>query len=349
MGKEEKVILVSYFTLLLIGLVLMFELSELEGRLFHRQLAWAVLGITAMFWIWRADDGWILDGKVVWMLYLLSIIFLVLVFTPIGMEINGSRRWIKVGPAGLQPSEFAKILILPLISWVLSRKGRGEGIGPAILGFSLVIPVVLLIEAEPDFGFAFLIILVFCAMSFAAGIGTKPLLGFATAMVFIFSLSFLISGRIDRIFGFVNGTSYHVVQARTAVGSGGLEGWGIGDSWCKYHFIPYPYSDSIFSIIGEEFGFIGSMAIVLLYWLLSSAGFSIALMEEGERRILGVGISFAIGVQAILAMGIGCGVLPPKGLCLPLISYGGSSLLSTSMGIGILLSISRGLREWGTG
>jgi cell division protein FtsW len=344
--KEEKLILISYFTLLLIGLVLMFELSELDGKLFHRQLAWAMLGITAMFWIWRADDGWILDGKVVWMLYLLSIFSLVLVFTPIGMEINGSRRWIKLGPAGLQPSEFAKIFVLPLISRALSRRGWGEGAGPVILGFSLLLPALLLIGAEPDFGFAILIIAVFFAMSFAAGVGTKPLLGFAIAVVFILSLSLLISGKIDRILGFISGTSYHVVQARTAVGSGGLEGCGIGDSWYKYHFIPYPYSDSIFSIIGEEFGFIGSVAVILLYWLLSGAGFSIALMEEGERRILGVGLSFAIGFQAFLAMGVGCGALPPKGLCLPLISYGGSSLLATSMAIGILLSISRGLRGW---
>lgn len=344
MNREEKLLLISYSLLLLIGLGLMleFSLSGVKKGIFERQASWAMLGIMAMLWIWRTDEEWVLGDRMVWILYLLSIVGLLLVFTPLGVEINRARRWIWIGPIHFQPSEFVKFFVLPSISKVLSESRGDGGLGTTILGLILLAPVIALVGAEPDIGFILMILLVFCAMSFVAGISVRNLLLLVLVTISISSFLLLLHpDRIGRITDFIRGSSYHVDRARMAVGSGGLDGVGIGDSWFKYRILPYPYSDSVFSILAEEFGFIGIVAVVLLYLVMVRTGFSIALAQEGFRRILGVGISSTIGIQVLLSMGIGCGILPPKGLTLPFISCGGSSLLSTSMAIGILLSISR--------
>ena len=279
-------------------------------------------------------------------LLLVTLFLLLLVFIPgIGIAALGAHRWINFGFFVFQPAELAKLsLIIYLAAWFsYPEKGR-------ILPFLFLLGLVIgLVVAEPDLGTAFIILMIALTMYFFSG---APLWQFALLIpvlaTSVGALAVFSPYRLRRITTFFNseidplGASYQIRQVLLALGSGGLWGLGLGKSRQKYEYLPEANTDSIFAIIGEEIGFIGAAAVIFLFLFLVWRGFRIARRAPDTfGKLLALGISSWIGLQALVNLGAMVALIPLTGVPLPLISYGGSSLILMLFGIGILLNISR--------
>ncbi len=308
------------------------------------QVRWLVVGGIFLFILSRFDYHRFLP-LVLWIL-LGALLLLIAVFIPgIGVAAKGARRWIDLGGGVFQPAEFAKLaLALYLSAWFANReKGRT---GAFLL---LLFMVVGLVVAEPDLGTAMIILGMSVCLYFISG---APLWQFGL-LVPALGLSVLILAvtspyRFDRIQTFLNpdrdplGASYQIRQILLALGSGGWTGIGVGQSRQKYEYLPEANTDSIFAIVGEELGFVGASAIVLLFLCLIWRGFRIAKRAPDLfGRYLAAGISSWIGVQVGINLAANVALVPLTGIPLPLVSYGGSSLVVTLCALGILLNISR--------
>jgi cell division protein FtsW len=283
------------------------------------------------------------------------IILLTLLLLPPLIEtglVHHSRRWFRFGAMGFQPSEFAKIVILVYLAAILTKKGEGindfyRGFLPPFLVVSLVSFLVFL---EPDFSTAFILFFIALIMFFIAGIRALSLV--SLVFVSIPALLLMIGGkgyRRERITGFLNpwadptDKGYQIIQSFKAFAFGGLTGVGLGNSTQKIRHLPIPHTDYIFAIIAEEIGFIGVLGVVFLYMIIAYRGFRIALAQRDSfYYYLAFGITSLIVWEAVLNIAVVTGLMPSTGISLPFLSYGGSSLLTKSILIGILLSISRG-------
>jgi cell division protein FtsW len=357
-AKIDRYILISVGLLLAIGILMVYSSSnafsrDQNGDSLHylkRQLLWCCLGITLM--LCAMIPSCEMYESFAWLLLGISAILLVLVYIPnIGIKINGSRRWIKIGNLTFQPVEFAKLAIIIYIARFLNRKTDDvktfkKGILPVLLIVSLFIG---LIGLQPDFGSVILIVILTFLLLFVGGAKIRHL-----TAIGVVGLVFIVLGvigaryRMTRILTFLNpwsdpeGAGYHTIQSYLALGSGGIWGTGIGGGIQKLHYLPTPHTDSIFSVIGEELGFIGTALVTVLYMVIVWRGIVIALKTEDRfASFLAVGISGLIGFQALINIGVATGTLPSKGITLPFISSGGSSLIVCLMSIGILLNISR--------
>jgi len=283
---------------------------------------------------------------------LVSFLMLVLVLTPgIGKEIAGARRWFRFLGYSFQPSEFAQLAIIIYTASFLSREDKN--IKDLFFGFAPMMMIlgvfVLLILAQPDLGTAVSISVVVMVMLFIGGIrfshlGTIILLAIPALYLLVFSVPY----RKRRIVSFLNpwmdpqGIGFQLVQSQLALGSGGIFGVGLGQGRQKLFYLPAAHTDFIFSIIGEELGLIGTLAVVILFILLIWAAARIAIKaSEGFGHYLSVGIITLIAFKAIVNIGVSIGSLPTKGLPLPFVSYGGTSLVFNMIGLGLLLNISR--------
>ncbi len=286
-------------------------------------------------------------------LFLISLIFLILVFIPgVGTKVYGASRWIQLGHLSFQPSEMAKIAtILYLAAWFESKGKRRigdffEGVAPflgilGILGF--------LILKQPDTGTLGLIILVSGIIYFVSGAKISHTLALVfTALVGLWMLIKLAPYRMNRFLVFLNpeldprGIGYQINQALLAVGSGGIFGIGLGHSRQKFNYLPEPVGDSIFAIIGEELGIIGAGTVVLLFVILAFRGFRIARNSPDDfGKLVAVGITSWIVFQAFINIAAITSIIPLTGIPLPFISYGGTSLVFLLAGSGILLNISK--------
>jgi cell division protein FtsW len=360
--------------LLAIGLVMVFSASSVRSEtqyndayyFLKRQLAWAVVGITAMM-VMMNVDYWVLR-RYATPIILGSFFLLVIVLIPgIGREINGARRWVGFGTYAIQPSELAKLTIVIYLAHFLTRGPRRSadpwrapessrsagrtidfwrGIMPtlAILGVAGA-----LIMMEPDLGTSVALAGTVFLMLFAAGANLAHLGGLALAALPV--LGALIFGeeyRRRRFLAFLNpwadpsDTGYHIIQALYALGSGGLFGVGLGRSRQKLFYLPEAHTDFIFAIIAEELGFIGSAAILVLFFFLIWRGFKVAISApDSFSSVLAAGLTVMIALQLIINVGVVTASLPITGIPLPLISSGGSSLVFTMMGVGVLLNISK--------
>ncbi|MFH1857901.1 MAG: putative lipid II flippase FtsW, partial [Candidatus Omnitrophota bacterium] len=270
---------------------------------------------------------------------------------PFGKESGGANRWFRIGGFSFQPSEITKIILLIYMADFLSRKKHilhqfREGFLPALLVMALVVGLILL---QPDFGTAMAIATVLLFMFFLAGVKI-PQLGLTVACFIPVSVFYILlkPHAWRRIMAFLaperdpQGIGFQIIQSFVALGSGGLFGVGLGQSKQKLFYLPASHTDFIFSIIGEELGLLGTLSVVVLFFLFTWSCYRILRkVQDGFGRLLGFGITAMITLEALVNIGVACGALPTKGLPLPFISYGGSALIANLIGVGFLLNISR--------
>ena len=284
--------------------------------------------------------------------FLICIVLLIGVLIPgIGSIRNGSRSWFGIGSFGIQPSEFTKLAFILFTANYLTKNEKNmkhfkTGILP-ILGLTLF--VFFLIMLQPDFGTGMILVMSIMGMLFVGGVPLSFFLKLgALGIVGIVALILAAPYRLTRILSFLNpwndplGSGFQIIQSLYAIGPGGLFGYGFLNSRQKHFYLPEPQTDFIFSIISEEFGFMGILIVASLFLLIIYRGFTIARnASELFPKYVAFGITFQIAFQAILNLMVVVGLIPVTGVTLPFLSYGGSSLLITLCGIGILLNISR--------
>jgi cell division protein FtsW len=354
----DYVLLGAVLGLLAIGTVMVFSASASEALerfqnpyyFFERQMLWVALGLGVMWSISRLDY-WKLPRFALWA-YAISGFALLLVLVPhIGLEINGARRWVKFGPLTIQPSEMAKLSMVLMFAWLLSRHQERltdfwRGVVP-MLGLGGI--MLLLVLAEPDLGTTVAIGATFVIMLFAGGL-KKRHLG-ALALVSLPALAWAMFGeayRRQRMLAFLNpwkdplGAGFHTIQALLALGSGGILGVGLGHSLQAFGYLPEDYTDFIFAILGEELGLLGTMTVLALFLVVAWRGYRVAMRAPDIfSGLLAIGLTSMIVVQAAINIGVVTATLPVTGITLPFISYGGSSLVLSLAGVGVLLNISR--------
>ena len=285
-------------------------------------------------------------------LILFTILLLVLVLIPgIGKASSGARRWFKVCFFSFQPSEFAKLALMVYISDFLARKQNKigdfvEGFMPPIIVMGVIS---ILIVKQPDLGNSVLIACISLTMMFIAGARLKHIfmLGLMAAP-FLYFLVVKVPYRMQRILAFIDpwkdchGIGFQLSQSQIALGSGGLFGVGLGKSMQKLFYLPAAHTDFILSIIGEETGLVGTLAVVMLFIAFIWQGARIAKRTADPfGYFLSIGIVVMLGMQAFVNIGVSIGALPTKGLPLPFVSYGGSALIFNMVAVGLLLNISR--------
>lgn len=275
---------------------------------------------------------------------------LVLCFVPgISHSANGASRWIGAGGVNWQPSEFAKIIVLIMMADYLDRF-RGQMADSRVVLRSILIPLpaLLLILPEPDFGTTAIIAGLCCIMVFIAGLRTTHTFVAAAAGLAIGIPAMIMEPyRVQRLTSFIdpwktaNAEGYHVIQSWVAMHSGGFWGQGLGNSMAKLHFLPEPWTDFIGAVIAEELGLFAIFAIIALYIIFIWRGLLIARnAKDSFSMLLAATLTLMVGFEAFFNLGVVMGVLPPKGLVLPFISYGSTAMMSHMWVIGILLSIS---------
>lgn len=316
---------------------------------FYKQAGFTVAGIVVMFVASRVDYRRLNSFPVVSIGLLITIALLLAVF---GFPaINGAQRWIRYGGLSLQPSELAKITLPVFLAWFLVRNADRVGeFRATLLPMLLVVGLVAgLIFAEPDLGTTMVISAIFAAVYFAAGARMVHVV--AVGGVFVAGVAaalYWAPWRMRRLGAFLDpcdpenaaGAGYQVCQSLYAIGSGGVLGEGFARGQQKLFYLPYPHSDFIFSVVGEEFGLVGTLAIVAAFAVLLWRGTKAALNAPDRfGTLLGIGLITGITVQALFNISVVISILPAKGIPLPFISYGGSSVLVTLAAVGILLSI----------
>ncbi|NOL49237.1 putative lipid II flippase FtsW [Pelistega europaea] len=287
-------------------------------------------------------------------LYGLSIFFLVLVLVPgIGREVNGASRWIPIGPVNFQSSELTKLAMVIFCSWYIGRKKqymrKVRGLLP-ILGFLGIAAMLLL--AEPDLGATMVVAAIVFGLLFLGGVSLKvfvALIGIAVAG--IVGLIVTAPWRLQRIFAYLDpfsaehaqSTGYQLSHSLIAVGRGEIFGVGLGFSIEKLHYLPEAHTDFIMAVVAEELGFVGIMGVIILFAIIVKKGLVIGrhavAMDREFNGLVAQGIAVWFGVQAFINLGVCFGLLPTKGLTLPLVSYGGSALVMNMIAVAVLLRI----------
>ena len=316
---------------------------------FYKQFAFTLLGLVVMFAASRINYKIFENPIVVYTIFAVTVVLLVAVFA--FPEINGARRWIRMGPFSLQPSELAKVALPIFLAYFLTqREGRvGEiksTVIPCIGALALLGGLVFL---EPDLGTTIVLCAIFSAVYFAAGAKILHIATVGAVMLVIALAAVLLAPwRVERLMAFLDpfahadDAGYQVVQSLYAIGSGGVFGEGFGKGQQKLFYLPYPYSDFIYSVIGEEWGLVGTLGVLIAFGLLLWRGTRAAVRSRDRfGMLLGIGIITGIVVQALFNISVVTSLLPAKGIPLPFISYGGSSVLVTMSAVGILLNISR--------
>lgn len=355
----DKVLFAVTLILVVIGLVFVFSASAVMAKdrfgspysFFLRQLAWAVVGLLAMIVIMRIDYRHYKHPTVVFTAFSVTTLLLLTVFFL--DRSHNTHRWIHAGPFSLQPSELAKPVIILFLAYFLESRTKTlndwrSTLVPAVLPTLLL---AFLIVAEPDLGTALACIAITACVVFAAGLDLKYIgYGFAAMLPVLCGLVFFVPWRARRMMAFlhpgddVRGAGFHIWQSLIAVGTGGLTGVGLMEGKQKLFYLPEPHTDFIFSVVAEEVGLIGSVFVVALFAVFVLRGIRAAtLAPDNFARFLAVGITAMIGVQALFNISVVLGMLPTKGIPLPFISYGGTSLFIMLASMGVLLNITQHL------
>ena len=360
MDKTNFMLLTIVVLLSSIGLIMVYSASSAYARdtygssyyFFYKQLIWLLIGIIGLVFTYHFPySNWKFISKPL----ILSAIFLLLLsISPLGHHAGGAQRWIKIGGFLFQPSEVSKLFFVIYISDFLSRKKVKvksflKGLCPPL--FILSVLVILLIM-QPDVGTAALVTIITLILFFVGGGNLIYIFSlFFFSLPVVYYLIFRGGYRKERIITFLNpykdpqGAGFQLIQSIIAIGSGRIFGKGFGASRQKLFFLPSSYNDFIFSIIAEELGFLGATTIILLYVVFVVLSFRIVLKAKEAKDdfavFLALGIILLIAFQAFINIGVSTGILPTKGLCLPFVSYGGSSLVVNLTSIGILLNIGK--------
>jgi len=323
----------------------LFHLSTITTHYFIRQLWWAGLGVGLLFMFSCFNSR--LWQRLSYFIYVVVFLSLILVLV-IGTEINAARRWINLGGVTFQPSEYAKIaLILALARLLGSRNSIGWK--KVFLSLFLTLVFAALIAREPDLGGALLLLPIWVVVIFLSGVSLKKLLPLLGGMIALLPASFFFLHPYQRvrILTFINpqgdplGSGWNIRQSEIALGSGRLLGRGMGGAaHTQLRFLPNPFTDFIFSSIGEEWGFIGVLVILGLYFVIIQRGLALARENgNGFAGLVAAGIVFLLFLQVLINIGVASGIMPVTGIPLPLISCGGNSTLLFLSAVGILFSL----------
>ncbi|MDX1951560.1 MAG: putative lipid II flippase FtsW [Verrucomicrobiota bacterium] len=352
MKTATTVLILCVGGLLGLGMVMLYSSGLHRGGAHYLllQAAWGSVGLIGCVIAAAVDYRQL--KKISWMIYLLIVVLLVLVLIPgIGLWRGGARRWFNLGVGSFQPSEAAKLALILILAWYGDRYQR---LMPTFLrGLAvpclIIAPVLGLIFVEPDRGTTILLAVVSCSLLFLAGVKLQHLL--PPAMVAAAGLCWSLwhdPVRWKRIMSWFyesehrQGTGYQSYQATLALGSGGPTGVGLGNGRQKLGFVPEAHTDFIFSVVGEELGLVATMAVLVAFILFIWCGIYIASKARDTFGfLLASGITLLIGMQAWINIGVVTNTLPNKGLALPFISYGGSSLVLMLVSVGVLLSVAR--------
>jgi len=348
--KLDWALFVLVGALTLFGVLMVYNASVVEAdRVFNdkyyylkNQALWAGIGLLLMLVFSRINFN--LIKKMAAPLFVINLILLVLVLIPgVGTQIKGARRWLNFGFFILQPSELIKLtMVCYLASWLEKKRRIWQFL--SLIGF-----ISLLVLLEPDLGTLAVIVVNAFLIYFLSGASVLKLIPMVV-LVFLGGLLAILSSsyRRDRLLTFLNptrdplGSSYHITQVLIALSSGGIFGLGLGQSRQKYAYLPEVTTDSIFAIIAEELGFIGAGVVILIFLAILLKGFLIVKKADpGFAQLLSGGIIGWIGIQTLINLAAMVALVPLTGLPLPFISYGGSSLIVTLVGVVILLNISK--------
>ena len=340
----------------LFGLVMVLSASSVTSladngdswSYFNRQLVWVALGTVAMVATMNIDYR--LWPRISWLVYGGVLVLLVAVLA-VGVNVNGSTRWIAAGPLRLQPSELAKIATVLAVATLLADREHCLGDRRRSIHTTIVVvaPVLLLILAEPDLGTTLIIATVAAAMLFAAGVPLRPLGGFAAlGLAGAAVLARMAPYRYRRIVAFRDpwadprGVGWQPLNSLAGLANGGGSGVGLGESRVKWGWLANSHTDFIYAIIGEELGLIGTLTVLSMVALIGFLGLRAAYRAPDLLgRMLATGVTMWLLVQAFVNIGGVVGLLPITGVTLPFVSFGGSSLLVTMAATGILLNVAR--------
>ncbi len=355
--KSDKLLFTATVLLVCTGVVMVYSASAVtsmeSGKLpyvfLFKQLAWTLIGLLLVPVVMRIDYRNYRQPAVIWMV--LAVAGIALVGVLFGRPVKGATRWLNVGPFGVQPSELAKIAVIIFTAALLERRmDRIDEVGYSLLPIAVVVGAVVgLILAEPDLGTAVSVAMIAAMMVFAAGISYRYVIGLALAS--LPALYFLIMTsdyRRKRLLAFLDPWSdpldggFQLIQSMIAIGTGGVFGRGLMGGVQKLFYLPEPHNDFIYSVIGEELGLIGATVVLMCFCVIIWRGLRTA-MRAPDRfgAFLAIGLTTMVAFQAFFNISVVLGLLPPKGIPLPFVSAGGSSLLINLVGIGMLLNVSQ--------
>ena len=316
-------------------------------KFFKSQFVFFITSIVIMIFVSKIDyEIYFKKSK---QLFLISLLLLILVLIPgIGIVRNGSRSWFGIGSFGVQPSEFMKLSMIIFLSKYLSLNGKKikKNCIPALLIILLIFALIML---QPDFGTGIVIVMIGISLLYIAGVNMKIFFKLGIlGVIGIIILIIIAPYRLKRIISFLNpwsdplGSGFQIIMSLYAIGPGGLFGYGLGNSRQKHFYLPEPQTDFIFSIILEELGFLGCILVIGLFLLIIISGLIISKRcNDLFSKYVSFAITFWIAFQSILNLCVVVGLIPVTGVTLPFLSYGGSSLLTFYIGIGIILNIAK--------
>jgi cell division protein FtsW len=314
-----------------------------------KQVMWALLGIAVLSIVMRIDYRAYRNETVVW--GLLGVVTVLLIAVLFSRPVNGSRRWFGFGGLGIQPSELAKLAAIVFTAMILERRmHRINEIQYALLPIGIIVGTLVgLILIEPDLGTALSVLIVIGAMIFVAGLSHRYLAGAVLlAMPALYVLVWSAEYRRRRFLAFLDpwadplGDGFQIIQSLIAVGTGGVFGRGLMAGVQKLFYLPEPHTDFIFAVIGEELGLLGTTVVLACFCIIAWRGLRTALhAPDSFGAFLALGLTLMIVVQAFVNMSVVLGLMPTKGITLPLVSNGGSSMLINLMALGVLLNISQ--------
>lgn len=355
--KSDRALFTTTVLLVCVSVVMVYSASALLAMeqkeqpyfFLYRQTLWAALGLAVLSIAMRIDYRTYRNEPFIWAVLAVVVVLLVAVF--FSKPINNAHRWLNVGRLGIQPSELAKIAAVLFAALMLERRmHRINDLTYSLLPVGIVSGVLFtLIVLQPDYGTAISLLGVVAVMVFAAGLHYRYILAagvFALPVLAWVALS--ADYRIRRLLAFLDpwadplGSGFQIIQSQIAVGTGGVTGRGLMGGVQKLFYLPEPHTDFIFAVIGEELGLIGATAIVICFGIIAWRGLRIATRaEDAFGGFLAIGLTTMIAFQALVNMSVVLGLMPTKGIPLPLISNGGSSLLVSLLAVGILLNISQ--------
>jgi cell division protein FtsW len=362
--ETDRYLFVVTLMLCLLGAVMIFSASAVTAQQQYghsyifvlRQIVWLLAGLAGMFALMKLDYHRLKEPAVVYTT--LCLVLVMLIGTFFLDRSHATHRWIKFGPVGIQPSELAKLAVILYLAWFLDLRQRAS----TRMGFNkqdllktilpCVAPVlacVVLILAQPDLGTAVDIVLIMTAVLFVAGLSWKWLaVGLAAATPALFLLITHVGYRQARVTAFLHpdsdpkGVGFQLLQSLIAVGSGGFTGVGLMESKQKLFYLPEAHTDFIYAVICEELGYIGAVIVIALFAIYAWRGLRATFnAPDGFGRMLALGVTAMVLFQSLINFAVVLGMMPTKGIPLPFVSYGGSSLLVMLLATGVLLNVSQ--------
>ncbi len=355
--QSDKWLFLATLALICASVVMVYSASALvalerfqQPYLFvTRQLIWAAMGVAVMSIVMRIDYRSYRNDRLIWML--VGLVGVMLIAVLFSRPINGTRRWFGIGGFGIQPSELAKLVAIGFTAMILERRrARINELGYSLVPIGLIVGgLAALILLQPDFGTAVSLLVVVAVMVFAAGISYRYLIGATLlALPALYVILMQADYRRRRLLTFMDpwadplGDGFQIIQSLIAVGTGGVFGKGLMQGVQKLFYLPEPFTDFIFAVIAEETGLLGGSLVVLCFCVIAWRGLRTAMRApDSFGAFLALGITMMLVLQAFVNISVVLGLMPTKGIPLPLVSNGGSSMLINLLGIGVLLNISQ--------